>query len=92
MSVIATKQKAPNGVLDFTFDWSEWLDGDTITGTPVLTPSAGIAVDSQSNTTTDVTAVISGGVAGNKETLTCQITTAGGLTDERTIAINIRNR
>jgi proline racemase len=65
---------------------------DTITGTPVWTVGSSLTKDSQSNTTTTTSAVISGGLVGMKEPLSCKITTAGGRTDERTIYLKIIQR
>lgn len=83
--------KDPDAVLDFTFDWTTWLAGDTITGTPVITVESGITKDSQSNTTTAVTVWLSGGTAGTQYTVACKIQTAGGRTEERSITIWVRH-
>lgn len=86
-------KKDPNAVLDYTFDWSEYLApiGDTIsTVTWIL--SAGITKVSQSNSTTTASAFVSGGVAGSFETLTCRILTTGGRTDDRSITLKITER
>lgn len=89
----AVFKKDPNSVLDYTFDWSAYLTpiGDAISSvTWVLT--SGITKVSQSNSTTTATAFVSGGVAGNVETLTCRIVTTGGRTDDRSISLKIIDR
>lgn len=90
---MAVYKKDPNAVLDYTFDWTAYLTptGDAISSvTWVLT--SGITKASQSNSTTTATAFVSGGVAGNVETLTCRIVTTGGRTDDRSIYLKIIDR
>lgn len=83
--------KDPNEVLDYTFDWSTWLNGDTIS-TDTVTVATGLTKNSDSNTTTGVTVWLSGGTAGNNYNVTSQIVTAAGRTAERTIVIKVRER
>jgi len=85
-------EKDPQAVLDYAMDWADWLDTDTITGTPVWTIDSGVTKASQSNTTTTATAWLSGGVLGQTYTVTCRITTAGGRTDERSFRLKIVDR
>lgn len=83
--------KDPDAVLDYEFDWSQWLDvGETIS-TRLVTVT-GVTLDSSSNTTTTVTAWVSGGTVGTTGTVACRITTSQGRTDERSISLTIRNR
>lgn len=82
--------KDPDSILDYSFDWSEWLGADTISSY-VITVS-GVTLDSDSNTATAVTVWLSGGAAGTVATVECEITTAGGRTCERTMKIVIQNR
>lgn len=92
-------KKDPNAELDYTFDWAPWLTpiSDTIAsvswilndGTVIV---GGIALESQANTATTATAVISGGVVDTTELLTCRITTTGGRIDDRSIELRILNR
>jgi hypothetical protein len=84
--------KDPSAVLDYTWNWAAWLGSDTITGTPTITTQSGLTKDSQSNTTTTVTAWLSGGTAGTTYTVACRIVTTAGRTDERTIQIAVRDR
>jgi hypothetical protein len=94
MYPLRTLLKDPSAVLDYSFDWGTdgWIGADTITGTPVWTVPTGIVKDSQSNTTTLATVVISGGTAGENYDVSCKITTAGGRTDERTFRLQVRDR
>lgn len=88
-----TWTKDPQAVLDWAFDWSNWLaSGETITGTPVVTVDPGLTKDSQSNTGTVVTVWLSGGTLGITYKVACRITTNQGRTDERTIGIRLTDR
>lgn len=83
--------KDPDAVLDYQWDWTRWLDGDTIETHDIL-PVEGISVDRDTATDSTVTAWISGGAVGLLYAVTCRITTASGRTDDRTINIVIRPR
>lgn len=86
--------KDPDAVLDYKFDWSDWLaSGETIS-THTITPETGITVDSSSitDTNTSVTVWLSAGTAGNVYDVACLITTSASRTDERTIKITCRQR
>jgi hypothetical protein len=83
--------KDPNAVLDYKWDWTDWLPtGDTITTANVTIASGDVTLNSQSNTTSDVTAWVSAGTANTKATLTARVTTAQGRTDDRTITLVIQ--
>lgn len=90
--------KDPHAVLPYGFDWTEWLEtGDAIASATwtVTSPSddaAPIVVDSDSETDTVATAVLSGGTAGNTYYLTCRITTDNGYIDDRTLTVLVANR
>lgn len=86
--------KDPDAVLDYKFDWSDWLaSGETIS-TRTITPETGITVDSDSitDTSTSVTVWLSGGTAGNVYDVACLITTSDSRTDERTMKIRCQER
>ena len=80
--------KDPGATLDFTIDWSEWLDDDTISSSDWTVPD-GITEASATNDTTTATVWLSGGTAGTRYTVTNTIVTAGGRTDERSIVIAV---
>ena len=81
-------EKDPEAVLDYEFDWSDWLpSGDTIAGA-LVTADTGITIDSQAETTTAVTVWLSGGVANTSYGVTCHITTTESRQDDRTITIH----
>jgi hypothetical protein len=84
--------KDPSAVLDYVFDWTEWLaTGETIANY-TITPDTGITVDSSTEDDGKVTVWLSGGTAGINYKVACLITTAAGRTDERTIWIKVVDR
>ncbi len=84
--------KDPNAVLDYTWDWSEWLTGAETISSATVTAPTGLTLDSQSNTTTTVTAWLSGGTAISEYAVSCRIVTSDGRTDDRTITIVCKER
>ena len=84
--------KDPSAVLDYVFDWTEWLaTGETITD-HTITADTGITVDSSTESDGKVTVWLSGGTAGQNYKVACLITTSAGRTDERTIWIKVVER
>ena len=85
--------KDPDATLDYSIDWSPWLDGDLITASDWVA-EAGLTIVPGSKTYTDTvtTVYVSGGTAGQEYELTNTISTQGSRTDERTITIRFRNR
>jgi len=84
--------KDPSAVLDYVFDWNEWLaTGETITD-HTITADTGITVDSDSESSGKVTVWLSGGTAGQNYKVACLVTTSACRTDERTIWIKVTNR
>jgi hypothetical protein len=86
---IASFEKDPAAVLDYSGDWSAWLGDDTI-ATSTWTVPTGITKNSDTHDATSVLIWLSGGTAGQKYTLVNHITTVGGRTDERTIVIKVK--
>lgn len=84
--------KDPAAILDYSWDWSQWLQtGETIT-TSTITPSPGLTIQSSSFTSTVATAWVKGGTAGQPYTVTNEITSSGGRTANRTISIRVQTR
>ena len=81
-------EKSKNDVLDYKHRAERFLNGDTISSS-TWTAESGLTVDSDSNDTTNATAVISGGTEGSKYKLTNKIVTAAGNTKEAFIYIVI---
>jgi hypothetical protein len=83
--------KDPDAVLDYTFDWTEWLAGDTITSYTITVPS-GITKNSDSEVSTGkIQMFLSGGTAGVTYPVACKISTATRI-DERTMQIRCEER
>ena len=84
--------KDPSAVLDYVFDWTEWLATvETITD-HTITADTGITVGSSTEDAGKVTVWLSGGTAGINYKVACLITTSAGRTDERTIWIKVVDR
>lgn len=81
--------KDPDALLDYQVDWSAWLvDGDTIASSTWEVQS-GLTLETDASSTTTATAWLSGGTAGATYRVTNRITTAAGLTDDRTLFIQV---
>lgn len=85
---IAVFSKDPSEVLDYTFDWTDWLAGDII-ATVTYTLSVGISQTASMFSASTSTIWLGGGTAGTLYNITCQITTAGLRTADRTIRISV---
>ena len=84
--------KDPSAVLDYVFDWTEWLATvETITDY-TITADTGITVDSSTEDDGIVTVWLSGGTAGINYKVACLVETSAGRTDERTIWIKVVER
>lgn len=84
--------KDPDAALDYTIDWTAWLaDVSDSISTKTVTGN-GVTIDTSSNTSNTVTAMVSGGVVGQMPSITVHIVTSGGREDDRTIYFNIKER
>lgn len=90
--------KDPDAVLDYTFDWTDWLeDGDTIATFNVALdapPDSVLVVNSDDILTgaTGVVAWLSGGTLGQLYPVRCRITTLHDRTDDRTMLVPVRQQ
>lgn len=85
-----TIDKDPDAVLDYAFDWSDWLaEGETISSHQILVD--GVTLDSDSRAGDIVVAWLSGGTTGFASA-TCRVTTSEARTDDRTITLRVRDR
>lgn len=88
--------KDPNAVLDYTLDWSEWLEPLTDTIASVNVAVSGVTLDHTTNNGTSVTIWISGGTVGTRGEARVRITTVGTgarpRTDDRTVFFKIKER
>ena len=85
--------KDPDAVLDYPVDFSEWLAdiSDTYASHTILV-SAGLTLDSSSESGGIITPILSGGVVGATESFTVRITTTAGRVDDRTFFLKIVER
>ncbi|HTG95709.1 MAG TPA: hypothetical protein VL866_24115 [Pyrinomonadaceae bacterium] len=82
----------PNAVLDYPFDWSTYLAGDTIQ-TSVFSADSGIMVESDAILDPSNTVVwLSGGVKGKRYAITNHVKTAGAREDDWTIYVLVKER
>lgn len=83
--------KDPAAVLDYTIDWTDWLEADTISSSSWTVPT-GLTKASEGSTTKKATVWLSGGTQARFYTVTNRVVTAGGRTDERSIVIVVEQR
>ena len=83
--------KDPNAVLDYIVNWTDWLDGDTIS-TSTWTVGTGLTKDSDSKSSTAATAWLSGGTSGCTYSVSNRIVTAAGRTEDRTFYVTVKER
>ncbi len=91
MNVLAAHKKDPAAKLDYSIDWSRWLDGDTIAISTWTVPD-GISETEATHTASIATIWLSGGIAGSEYLITNRIATASGREDERTLRIVVEDR
>lgn len=93
MALLGTFTQQPHEVLDYDFDYSEWIStGDTIIAA-VATADAGLTLGSTIiDPTTDkiIKQWISGGTSGNVYKVQITATTAGGRVKEIEFKIKVR--
>lgn len=83
--------KDPDANLDYSIDWSLFLDNDTIS-TSVWTVPPGISQTAVASSITTTTIWLSGGMLNNTYLLSNRITTVGGRIDDRSFEIKIRQK
>lgn len=80
--------KDPQAVLDYLWDWGEWMpENDRIVASSFSSSSADLVVEDSTFNDTTATAWLSGGVAGERYTVTNHIVTEDGREDDRSITI-----
>lgn len=84
--------KDPDATLDYTWDWYKWLPNGDLIITSEFIVDPGITVVLQTNTGTNCTVWLSGGVSGLPYQVTNRITTVQGRTDDRTVTIRVQQR
>lgn len=89
---VKTYLKDPDSVLDYGFDWSDWLATDETISTSSWTVPDGITEDSDAKTTIKTSVWLSGGTAGETYEIINKIVTNQSRTDERTLSIRVVQR
>ena len=87
-----TIDKDPDAVLDYTWDFTDWLDAITDTLASHTVTATDVTVNSSSILGKTVVAWITGGAVGVRGAATARVVTAGGRTDDRTIYFKIKER
>lgn len=88
-----TLAKDDAAVLDYQWDWSDWLGDDEAISSHTVTVPSGLTKDSDSADDTSVTVWLSGGgEAGTKHDVVCHVVTDQGREDDRTMTIVMRDR
>lgn len=89
--------KDPNAVLDYSYDYIEWLDGDTISShlVTVAAPvgdTTPLTVNSSSVVGSKVVMWLGGGTVGTTYLVTVHIVTSAGRADDRTTRVVVVER
>lgn len=88
-----TFYKDEDAVLDYMWDWSDWLaaESDTITSSTFIVP-IGITKASDTHTGTTATVWLSGGTSQQSYFVTNRIVTSGGRTNDKTERIVVNDQ
>jgi hypothetical protein len=82
--------KTPSAVLDYIWDWSEWLQTSETLDTVTVTVPAGITEDYEANTNSLVVIWLSGGTDGSDYELLCHVVTNQAREENSTMTIKVR--
>ena len=85
-------EKDPDARLDYPIDWSDWLEGDTISTSTWEADSDDITIDDD-QIVSDYTVVwLEDGIVNEDYRITNHIVTSAGREDDRTITIRVREK
>jgi len=86
--------KDPHAIMDYSVDWSDWLNStDTINSSTWITASGITASSSSVDSSNKITTVrLQGGTANGQYRVTNRITTTAGLQTDRSIYIMVEER
>ena len=79
--------KDPDAIIDYVFDWTEWLNGDVISTSTFILSGCTNVLDTKTDNTTTIW--LSGGTNNLTHSITNRISTIGGRTEDRTLLLNI---
>lgn len=86
-----TLDKDPDAVEVYTFDFTQWLDGEAITSAQALA-DAPLTASVDAFTASSVDVRVSGGTVGKRLGVTCRVTSSNGRVQDRTIYFRIREQ
>lgn len=84
--------KDPDSILDYSVSWVDWLPGADVIDSSQWIVSTDLTVENSSFTDTETVVWLSGGVVGQRETVTNRITTAAGRTEDFSFTISVREK
>jgi len=84
-------EKDPSDVLDYKFDWSDWLGDDDAIITSTLTVATGLTKNSDTRTDSAVIVWLSGGSVHKTYTVTNRIITSGGRTKDQSFRVKVED-
>jgi hypothetical protein len=86
--------KDPNAVLDYGFDWSDWLQAGEIISTSTWLNPDSITINSNAKLDKSTVVWVSGGTPGKSYRLTNRIVTnnSPARTEDRTLLIEVQER
>jgi hypothetical protein len=84
--------KDPQAILDYGFDWTDWLDEHETISSVTWTVPSGITKVSQTESSTEALIWLSGGTAGTNYDVVCHIVTSATRADDRTMTIKVAQR
>jgi hypothetical protein len=87
----AVDAKDPTVKKDYGFDWTPWLEGDTLNGSEWTVNEGTVILTNDSNDDQKTQVWVEGGVNKERAVITNRISTAGGRTDERSMLIPIQD-
>ena len=87
-----TFRKDPHAVLDYGFDWSDWLGSGETIAVSEWTVATGLTEDSDQRGDTSTKVWLSGGTVGETYAVANKIMTSDSRTDERTFEVVVENR
>ena len=87
-----TFRKDPQAVLDYGFDWSDWLASGEVISASIWAVETGITKDSDTFDDTTTKIWLSGGTAGETYTVANKVTTDTGRVEERSFELIVENR
>lgn len=91
--LVGTIEKDPDVKTPVKVDWTNYIVGDSISGTPSWSVANGLTIEGTPAFASNVaTAIISGGQEGLDYLATCHVDLASGASEDATVIIKVRTR